>query len=50
MTFRQAQMTSIALVAWLAFSPVNAADFIGVPRIVDGDTIAIGLTKVRLEQ
>jgi endonuclease YncB( thermonuclease family) len=46
MTLRQAVMISIA---WLIFSPAHAADFTGVPRIVDGDTLAIGSTKVRLE-
>ena len=49
MTFRQAMMISIALFAWLAFSPAFAADFKGVPRIVDGDTLAIGSIKFRLE-
>jgi endonuclease YncB( thermonuclease family) len=50
MTSRQARMTLIALLFWLAFSGVaRAADLIGLPRIVDGDTLAIGSTKVRLE-
>jgi endonuclease YncB( thermonuclease family) len=40
---------ALALVAWLAFSPAYAADLTGVPRIVDGDTLAIGSKKVRLE-
>jgi len=39
----------IALVSCLAFSIAQAADLLGVPRIVDGDTLAIGATKVRLE-
>jgi endonuclease YncB( thermonuclease family) len=39
----------IALVSCLAFSIAQAADLSGVPRIVDGDTLAIGVTKVRLE-
>ena len=30
-------------------SHAHATDFLGVPRIVDGDTLAIGPTKVRLE-
>ena len=42
-------MTSIALAVWLVFSPAHAADLTGVPRIVDGDTLAIGSTKVRLQ-
>jgi endonuclease YncB( thermonuclease family) len=46
MTLRQAVMISIA---WLIFSPAHAADFTGVSRIVDGDTLAIGSTKIRLE-
>ena len=37
-------------VAFLAFGDVQAADIIsGVPRVVDGDTIEIGSTKIRLE-
>lgn len=39
----------ITLVSCLAFSIAQAADLLGVPRIVDGDTLAIGATKVRLE-
>jgi endonuclease YncB( thermonuclease family) len=49
MTFRQAMMTSIVLLAWLTFSSAFAANLIGVPRIVDGDTLAIGAMKFRLE-
>jgi endonuclease YncB( thermonuclease family) len=40
---------AIAFVAWLTASIAQAADLSGVPRIVDGDTLAIGATKVRLE-
>ena len=40
---------AIAFVACLACSLAQAADLSGVPRIVDGDTLAIGATKVRLE-
>jgi endonuclease YncB( thermonuclease family) len=29
--------------------PTQAAEFSGVPRVVDGDTLAIGETKIRLE-
>src|SRR5450759_829036 len=39
----------IAFVAFLACSLAQAADLSGVPRIVDGDTLSIGTTKVRLE-
>jgi endonuclease YncB( thermonuclease family) len=39
----------IAFVVWLVGSLAQAADFSGVPRIVDGDTLALGSTKVRLE-
>ena len=39
----------IAFTAWLVFSPAHAFDLTGVPRIVDGDTLAIGSTKVRLQ-
>jgi endonuclease YncB( thermonuclease family) len=39
----------IAFVVWLVGSLAQAADLSGVPRIVDGDTLAIGATKVRLE-
>ena len=40
---------AIAFVLSLACSLVQAADLKGVPRVVDGDTLAIGATKVRLE-
>ena len=40
---------AIALTACLAYSLAQAADISGVPRIVDGDTLTIGATKVRLE-
>ena len=39
---------AIAFAAFLACSTAQAADLSGVPRIVDGDTLAIGSTKVRL--
>ena len=39
----------IAFVACLVCSLAQAADLSGIPRIVDGDTLAIGATKVRLE-
>jgi endonuclease YncB( thermonuclease family) len=47
--FTQTGITSIALLAWLTYSTAQAADLSGVPRIVDGDTLAIGTTKIRLE-
>ena len=43
-------MKVVALTLALLLSlPALAADVTGVPRIVDGDTIAIGETKIRLE-
>jgi endonuclease YncB( thermonuclease family) len=39
----------IAFVAWLVSLTAHAADLSGVPRVVDGDTLGVGLTKVRLE-
>lgn len=39
----------ISILACLACSIAQAADLSGVPRIVDGDTLAIGATKVRLQ-
>jgi endonuclease YncB( thermonuclease family) len=39
----------IAFVAYLACSLAQAAEISGVPMVVDGDTLAIGATKVRLE-
>jgi endonuclease YncB( thermonuclease family) len=39
----------IAFVVCLVCSLAQAADLSGVPRIVDGDTLAIGATKVRLQ-
>jgi endonuclease YncB( thermonuclease family) len=41
--------SAIVFLVCLACSFSQAADFIGVPRIVDGDTLAIGVTKIRLE-
>ena len=40
---------AIAFVAGLVCSLGQAADLSGVPSVVDGDTLAIGATKVRLE-
>ena len=45
MTFRIVMLAAVILVD----ASAQAADFTGVPRIVDGDTLAIGTTKVRLE-
>jgi endonuclease YncB( thermonuclease family) len=39
----------ITFVVCLVCSLAQAADLSGIPRIVDGDTLAIGATKVRLE-
>jgi endonuclease YncB( thermonuclease family) len=33
----------------LVSASAQAADLTGIPRIVDGDTLAIGATKIRLE-
>ena len=40
---------AIAFAVWLVCSFAQAADLTGVPRIVDGDTLAIGAEKVRLQ-
>lgn len=45
----QAVVVLVVLLPWVTFSPANAADLTGVPRIFDGDTFAIGSTKIRLE-
>ena len=50
MTLRHPGMTSIIFLGWLACSTAHAADFAGVPRIVDGDTLVIGATKIHLER
>jgi endonuclease YncB( thermonuclease family) len=39
----------ITFVVCLACSLAEASDLSGVPRVVDGDTLAIGSTEVRLE-
>jgi endonuclease YncB( thermonuclease family) len=49
MSLRRAVMTSIVILICFAFSPAHAADVTGVPRIVDGDTLAIGSEKVGLQ-
>jgi endonuclease YncB( thermonuclease family) len=46
---RRMKTAAIAFVVCLASSFAQAADVSGVPRIVDGDTLAIGATKVRLQ-
>lgn len=50
MTLRHPGMTPIFCLLWLICSPVHAADFAGVPRIVDGNTLIIGTTKISLER
>lgn len=42
-------MLGIAFVTLLASSAAHGYDLVGVPRIVDGDTLAIGSMRVRLE-
>src|SRR5262245_8184110 len=37
------------VIAEVAASSAKAAEFSGVPRVVDGDTLVVGTTKVRLE-
>jgi endonuclease YncB( thermonuclease family) len=34
---------------WIICSIAEAANISGVPRVVDGDTLVVGATKVRLE-
>lgn len=46
---RRVGIISFIIVVWLVYSPALAADLVGIPRIVDGDTLAIGSTRVRLE-
>jgi endonuclease YncB( thermonuclease family) len=43
------QKISIAIVVTLASSLVQAAELSGVSRAIDGDTLYIGATKIRLE-
>ena len=38
---------TVAAIALLASSIAQAADVVGVPRIVDGDTLAISVAKIR---
>src|SRR5258705_742288 len=40
---------SCALAFWFICSIAEAADISGLPRVVDGDTLVIGATKIRLE-
>jgi endonuclease YncB( thermonuclease family) len=46
---RGVRTLTIVIFTYLACSLAQGADLSGVPRIVDGDTLAIGSTKVRLE-
>ena len=39
----------IAFAVLVVCAHAKAAEFSGVPRVVDGDTLAIGAIKVRLE-
>ena len=50
MTPRQPGLTLIIFFIWLTCSPAHATDFKGVPRIIDGNTLVIGETKIRLER
>lgn len=40
---------TVAAIALLASSIAQAADVVGVPRIVDGDTLAISVAKIQLQ-
>ena len=40
---------AIAFLAWIICLLAQPANLSGVPRVFDGDTLAIGATKVRLE-
>jgi hypothetical protein len=40
----------IAAVTAALQSTAHASEILGVPRIVDGDTVQIGATKIRLER
>jgi endonuclease YncB( thermonuclease family) len=50
MTSGKARIILIIIAAWLTVSPAFAADLTDFPRIVDGDTIVIGSTKIRLDK
>jgi endonuclease YncB( thermonuclease family) len=41
-------MTRLAILALLIATPAMATDITGIPRIVDGDTVQIDATKIRL--
>lgn len=43
------KILAAALLAWTVCPLAKAEDFSGVPRVVDGDTLTIGTTKIRLE-
>ena len=40
-----AALTAMALIA----NSANAAEFVGMPRVVDGDTLTIGAARIRLQ-
>jgi endonuclease YncB( thermonuclease family) len=40
-----AALTAMVLIA----NSANAAEFVGIPRVVDGDTLTIGAAKIRLQ-
>jgi len=40
-----AALTALVLIAHSA----NAAEFVGIPRVVDGDTLTVGAAKIRLQ-
>src|ERR1700720_1660882 len=49
--WRAARPRLIAALLWMVLIPAAApaAELVGRPRIVDGDTLAIGTTKIRLQ-
>jgi endonuclease YncB( thermonuclease family) len=40
---------ALCVIACLVWSGTEASDLSGVPRVVDGDTLTIGATKIRME-
>jgi endonuclease YncB( thermonuclease family) len=42
-------LISFTVTFWIIYSIAEAANISGVPRVVDGDTLVVGATKVRLE-
>ena len=49
MCTRGKSLSLLIVVIVLRFDPAVAADFVGIPRIVDGDTVQIDSAKIRLQ-